>query len=154
MTTIPHELRAAYTGPFLLVHLFGLHICDKASCREKPLEAPASILPAVEGPITRGTGMSYRGAPTANRARRAMAKADGCLPRLSRTMVTAGGRPPVGDVALPGTRPAGTSRSPESRLDQGSTNVCSNQEDFTAALHMCSNYLHVSGKPWPLARIR
>jgi hypothetical protein len=38
-------------------------------------------------------------------------------------------------------------------LAQGSTNVCSNQEGFTAGLHMCSNYLHVPGSTWPLARI-
>jgi hypothetical protein len=43
---------------------------------------------------------------------------------------------------------------PPAGLDQGSTNVCSNQEGFTAGLHMCSNYLHVPGSTWPLARIR
>jgi hypothetical protein len=42
---------------------------------------------------------------------------------------------------------------PPAGLAQGSTNVCSNQEGFTAGLHMCSNYLHVPGSTWPLARI-
>jgi hypothetical protein len=49
---------------------------------------------------------------------------------------------------------AGARRPPAGRSSDGSTNVCSNQEDFTAGLYMCSNYLHVPGNPWPLAKIR
>lgn len=43
---------------------------------------------------------------------------------------------------------------PAGGLVHRNTNVCSNQEGFPARLHMCSNYLHVSGSSWPPARIR
>jgi hypothetical protein len=87
-----------------------------------------------------------------------VANAGGCPPRSAsaadRSLVTARRWPPAGDVALASARSAGTYRPPAGRLVHRNTNVCSNQEGFPAGLHMCSNYLHVSGSSWPPARIR
>jgi hypothetical protein len=52
----------------------------------------------------------------------------------------------------------GTNRAPAQPPWAGeihrSTNMCSNQDGFPCGTHVCSNNLHVSGKPWPLASIR
>jgi hypothetical protein len=88
--------------------------------------------------------------------------------RGSRTLVSVGGgERPGGLPRLP--RAGGLARAawrrlplawrapacpPTGRLAHRSTNVCSNQEGFTARLHMCSNYLRVSGNSWPPAKIR
>jgi hypothetical protein len=123
---------------------------------------PSTRRPSTGQRPTAETGTT-RPAHAAFTGRRRLSLADGDRRRGSNAggaahdrpaIVTALWRPPVGAVALPGTRPAAPSAPPPGRLGQRNTNVCSNQEGFTSVLHMCSNYLHVSGSTWPQARIR
>jgi hypothetical protein len=126
--------------------------CGQAVARPA---AKRRLAPACGRRATRGAPCGLPGAHTCllDCERRTVAKAAGALVR-----------PTHADDSSPTTarptsrRPAGAQRawpaSHSRRLAHRSTNVCSNQQGFTSGLHMCSNYLHVSGNLWPPATIR
>ncbi len=125
--------------------------------------------PHAPGVSRRGAGSPGAGPPWSRRAGGGVA--DGASRGRGRWCATArwpGPRGGTSDAAAgrttarasgpPGAPGLGTNRAPAQPPRAGetyrSTNMCSNQDGFPCGTYVCSNNLHVSGKPWPLASIR